>query len=75
MDKFIINGGQALSGSIPVGGAKNASLALMPATILASGVSQLHNTPELRDIITMSRLLESMGLKVASKNHTITIDS
>ena len=75
MDKFIINGGKPLCGSIPVGGAKNASLALMPASILASGTSQLHNTPELRDIHTMSRLLESMGLDVRLKNHTVTINS
>jgi UDP-N-acetylglucosamine 1-carboxyvinyltransferase len=75
LDKFIINGGKSLTGSIPVGGAKNASLALMPASILASGTSQLHNTPELRDIHTMIRLLESIGLSVTFKNHTVTINS
>jgi UDP-N-acetylglucosamine 1-carboxyvinyltransferase len=75
VDKFIINGGRPLSGTVRISGAKNASLALMPATLLASGVYQLHNTPALRDVTTMSRLLESMGLKTSFANQTLTIDS
>ncbi|MBI5464282.1 MAG: UDP-N-acetylglucosamine 1-carboxyvinyltransferase, partial [Ignavibacteriales bacterium] len=50
MDKFVIRGGKKLSGVVTIGGAKNASLALMPATILAAGTFQLHNTPSLRDV-------------------------
>ena len=60
MDKFIIEGGNRLHGRIPVSGAKNGSLALMPATILAPGTYHLGNTPNLRDVWTMSRLLGSM---------------
>ena len=75
MDKFIINGGKSLSGTVTIGGAKNASLALMPATILASGIYHLHNTPDLRDILTMGRLLETMGISVLSANRTLTIDT
>jgi UDP-N-acetylglucosamine 1-carboxyvinyltransferase len=75
VDKFIINGGKPLSGTVRIGGAKNASLALMPATLLAGGVYQLHNTPALRDVTTMSRLLETMGLKTSLANQTLTIDS
>ena len=75
MDKFIINGGKPLSGTVAIGGAKNASLALMPATILASGIYHLHNTPDLRDILTMGRLLETMGISVLSANRTLTIDT
>lgn len=75
MDKFVIHGGKNLSGTITVSGAKNASLALMPATLLAPGVYTLYNTPQLRDVNTMSRLLESMGVNIAHRDHTIGIDS
>jgi len=75
VDKFIINGGKSLNGTVAIGGAKNASLALMPATILASGTYHLHNTPELRDILTMTQLLETMGVSISSANQTLTIDT
>ena len=75
LDKFIIHGGKKLSGTVTVSGAKNASLALMPATILAPGKYRFSNTPVLRDITTMSRLLESIGCRTGHQNHTLTIDS
>ncbi len=75
MDKFVVNGGKALSGDVAISGAKNASLALMPATILAPGRYTLSNTPQLRDVITMSRLLQSMGIGSTHRNHTLEIDS
>jgi UDP-N-acetylglucosamine 1-carboxyvinyltransferase len=75
VDKFIIRGGKKLRGSVQVSGAKNASLALMPATLLAPGTYNLHQTPLLRDVTTMSRLLETMGLKIARTDHTLRIDS
>jgi len=75
VDKFVINGGNGLSGTVQASGAKNASLALMPATLLAPGVSLLHNTPILRDVTTMSGLLETMGLRITRENHTLRIDS
>jgi UDP-N-acetylglucosamine 1-carboxyvinyltransferase len=75
MDKFVIRGGKPLSGRVTISGAKNASLALMPATLLAGGKHTLTNTPALRDVTTMSRLLESMGLSVRLDGHTLHIDS
>jgi UDP-N-acetylglucosamine 1-carboxyvinyltransferase len=75
LDKFVIKGGKFLSGTVPIGGAKNASLALMPATILASGTSHLSNTPDLRDVTTMSRLLETMGIRVSSAKQVVSIDT
>ncbi len=64
LDKFIIHGGKKLHGTVAISGAKNASLALMPAAMLASGTFHLHNTPDLRDITTMSSLLKMMGMKI-----------
>ena len=75
MDKFVIHGGKSLQGRVTVSGAKNASLALMPATLLAPGRYMLHNTPKLRDVTTMTRLLETMGLTLSHRDHTMVIDS
>ncbi len=61
MDKFIIQGGRQLNGKVKIAGAKNGSLALMPATLLAPGTYHLTNTPNLRDVWTMSRLMTNLG--------------
>jgi UDP-N-acetylglucosamine 1-carboxyvinyltransferase len=66
MDKFVVRGGKKLRGTVEVSGSKNAALALMPATLLASGVYEFSNVPSLRDITTMSRLLTSMGVECPS---------
>ena len=63
MDKFIITGGKKLSGELNISGAKNASLALMPASLLSSGVSNLTNTPLLNDVYTMMKLLNELGVE------------
>lgn len=75
MDKFIIHGGRNLKGEVRISGAKNASLALMPATLLAGGTYKLGNTPRLRDVTTMINLLESMGMTFEFKDHTLAVDS
>ena len=75
MDKFIITGGRSLSGIVKVSGSKNSSLALMPATILASGISVLKNTPELNDVYTMSKLLKHLGAVIKFKDEVLEIDS
>ncbi len=75
MDKLVIRGGRKLSGRLRVSGAKNGSLALMPATILAPGVYHLSNTPNLRDVRTMSQLLGSLGISCELKDNELLIDS
>jgi len=66
MDRIIVTGGKALSGQIPIAGAKNACLALMPATLLSEEPLTLTNAPRLSDIKTMSALLASLGAEVSS---------
>jgi len=66
MDKIIVNGGNTLKGSIPIAGAKNACLTLMPAALLCEEPLTLTNAPRLSDIKTMTELLESLGCEVAS---------
>jgi UDP-N-acetylglucosamine 1-carboxyvinyltransferase len=66
MDQIIVRGGRPLSGAIPIAGAKNACLTLMPATLLSDAPLTLTNAPRLSDIVTMSQLLGSLGCEVAS---------
>lgn len=61
-----MRGGKALSGQIEIAGAKNAALALMPATLLSEEPLTLTNTPRLSDIKTMTLLLESLGAEISS---------
>lgn len=75
MDKFIIRGGKKLNGTVAVSGAKNATLALMPATLLASGKYDLKNTADLRDVTTMQRLLQTMGVEFKRDDHTLTVNT
>jgi UDP-N-acetylglucosamine 1-carboxyvinyltransferase len=75
VDKFVIYGGKPLQGRIPISGAKNASLALMPATLLAQGVFHLYNTPNLRDVWTLSRLMGAMGAHCELNGHDLFIDT
>jgi len=75
MDKFVIQGGKRLQGTLIVSGAKNSSLALMPASLLAQGTFRFSNTPNLRDVATMSSLLKSMGVKAELKDHVLTLDT
>jgi UDP-N-acetylglucosamine 1-carboxyvinyltransferase len=65
MDSIRVRGGAALHGRIPIAGAKNACLALMPATLLTEEPLTLTNAPRLSDIRTMSTLLGSLGAEVA----------
>lgn len=66
MDQIIVTGGQKLSGTIPIAGAKNACLTLMPATLLSDEPLTLTNAPRLSDIATMTTLLSSLGTEVSS---------
>ncbi len=66
MDRIVVTGGAELSGKIPISGAKNACLTLMPAALLSAEPLTLTNAPRLSDIATMTELLESLGCEVAS---------
>ena len=66
MDSILVTGGNALHGEIPIAGAKNACLTLMPATLLSEEPITLTNAPRLSDIKTMGALLESLGTEVTT---------
>ncbi len=66
MDSILVTGNGALHGEIPIAGAKNACLTLMPATLLSDEPLTLTNAPRLSDINTMTLLLQSLGAEVSS---------
>ena len=66
MDQIVVRGNGPLNGVIPIAGAKNACLTLMPATLLTDQPLTLTNAPRLSDIRTMTELLESLGAEVAA---------
>jgi UDP-N-acetylglucosamine 1-carboxyvinyltransferase len=66
MDSIIVEGNGPLNGQIPIAGAKNACLTLMPATLLSEEPLTLTNAPRLSDIATMTALLGSLGAEVTS---------
>ena len=66
MDSILVQGGGPLNGQIPIAGAKNACLTLMPATLLSEEPLTLTNAPRLSDIKTMTELLRSLGSEVAT---------
>ncbi|WP_411957828.1 UDP-N-acetylglucosamine 1-carboxyvinyltransferase [Paracoccus homiensis] len=66
MDQIIVHGNGPLKGEIPIAGAKNACLTLMPATLLTDEPLTLTNAPRLSDIHTMTTLLQSLGAEVAA---------
>ena len=64
MDRLLIRGGNALSGSVRVSGAKNAALPILAGTLLSPEPVAVRNVPQLKDVATTITLLQSMGVEV-----------
>jgi UDP-N-acetylglucosamine 1-carboxyvinyltransferase len=69
MDKIRIRGGNSLKGSIQIGGAKNAALPLLAASLLTDDRLTLTNLPHLVDITTLARLLGELGVQIEMNGH------
>ena len=69
MDQILIHGGRPLEGAIPIGGAKNAALPLMAASLLSADTLTLTNLPDVADITTMAHLLGEMGVETGPASH------
>ena len=70
MDKLVINGGNKLYGSVTIGGAKNAVVALLPATLLARDVVVLENVPAIRDVRIMLGIMGQLGADIKMLDKT-----
>lgn len=76
MEKLVIKGGTRLSGEVIIGGAKNAAVAILPATLLVDGICTISNLPFISDVKISCKILEELGAKVTwNGNNEVTIDS
>ena len=76
MEKFVIHGGKPLVGEVEISGAKNAAVAILPATILAGGKCVIENLPNISDVSASVDILSAMGAHVRVINkHTLEIDT
>lgn len=75
MVRYIIKGGTPLHGEVNISGAKNAAVAIIPATLLVKGVCRIENIPQISDVAVLLNVLKSMGAVVETINeHTYEID-
>ena len=76
MDKLVINGGTRLKGEVIISGAKNAAVALIPATLLIDGICTITNVPNISDIKITCKILEELGAVITwSGKNELTIDT
>lgn len=75
VDHFLVQGGNRLTGSIKISGAKNSALKLMAATILTRGKTVLLNVPRIADVFTMVEVLERLGALVEFEADVLSIDT
>ncbi|MCL2512795.1 MAG: UDP-N-acetylglucosamine 1-carboxyvinyltransferase [Oscillospiraceae bacterium] len=75
MGSYVIKGRRKLSGEIGIQGAKNGALPILAASVLADGVSVIHNCPKLSDIDATIKILEHLGCKTGRDGSSVTVDS
>ena len=76
MDRLIVKGGKKLYGEVTISGAKNAAVAIIPASIMAEGVCTIENLPCIEDVTSLFSTLKKIGAKCDYiDDHTIKIDS
>ena len=76
MEKLVIQGNTPLKGEINISGAKNAAVAILPASLLVNGVCTISNLPNIVDVKISCEILEHLGAKIEWINtNTITIDT
>lgn len=73
MKKLIVNGAEQLYGEVSAGGAKNAAVAIIPATVLARGRCVLENVPDIHDTELLFSMLRAMGATVEKLSRTSAI--
>jgi len=75
MDMFVIEGGKPLEGRVRAGGAKNAALPIMAASLMVDGPVRLRDVPDLVDVRTLSQLLETLGVHARrSDDHSLELE-
>ena len=76
MEKLVITGGTPLKGEVTISGAKNAAVAILPATLLINGICTINNLPNISDVKIYCEILEKLGAKIVwNTKNEITIDT
>ncbi len=76
MEKLVIEGPTPLKGEVTISGAKNAAVAILPATLLVDGICTIENLPNISDIKISCEILEALGAKITWNNkNSVTIDT
>jgi len=76
LEKLVIEGGTNLRGDVTIHGAKNAAVAIIPATLLVGGICTIDNVPNISDVKISCSILESLGSKITwNSKHSFTIDN
>lgn len=73
LNKYQIQGGKPLHGTITISGAKNAAVAIIPAALLVDGVCRIENIPQISDVTLILQILQELGADVRTVNRT-TVD-
>ena len=73
LTKYVIHGGRPLFGEIAISGAKNAAVAIIPATLLVDGVCRIENIPQISDVTLILNILQDLGADVRTVDRT-TVD-
>lgn len=75
MEKFVVQGGRPLTGSLRIQGSKNAALPILAATVLADGQYSIQDVPHLTDISVMLQILTALGAKCNHEHSAVRIDT
>ncbi len=73
MDCMVIQGGRRLAGEVRISGAKNAALPILASTLLSTGTCTLTNVPDVRDVLTMSKVLTHLGAVMETQGDRFTV--
>ena len=75
LEKFVINGGNALKGEVRISGAKNAAVAILPAVLLSDEPCVIENLPNISDVSTLLKAMQCLGAQIKTINKsTVEID-
>jgi len=75
MDKILVHGGHALSGSVKISGSKNSALPILAATLLTKEPCVIHHVPDLSDIHYMLQILSHLGAQVERASGVVTVQA
>lgn len=75
MKKLVIEGGNTLTGTIKIGGAKNSVVALIPAAMLTDKTVEIDNVPNISDVKKLIEMMKILGSKITFENETLIIDN